>query len=889
MSGCSKMFLLTPSNACLSSVDLTAFPAIQYLDLSGNQLTALDVSANTDLVQFSCENNPLTALDVSKCTNLQLLRFAGTQVKEISLIKNTKLGNLRVGGSLSYLDLGKNTKLDTLEIYGTNIASFDSIVQSSTASLLTLTLNTTKINAVPARYTALTTLTLTDNAYLSTVDLSKSTALNSVYLENNRSLTAVDFSKNTALKKFYCYNSFFPSLDLGKQTLTSTKIEGTKLTALKANFTCGMQNASVDFRVINGYIESVSNGYWITQSAADACCTMYLRPYPGYQTTTIQTSCISGFDYDREKRNSAQGDIVFEALAEGQNDVAQLRSFLDVKDGSGISTGSKTSVSYQSAQSSTWDNIHFKHARLYRLLYGKEESVSEAEKLIGRLQLQDDTLALDEIQLANNAVDELSLHVNGITTLTAPNNKLHKVDLGASQVSYLDLSNNLLTELTVGPRVATCLQTIHVQNNRLTSLDASTSDVSYLDCSNNAITQLKLPEGQVFSEFDVSNNRLSGTLSVVLNGANGQFMRANTLGNLLNDVCYIRNDNRMHVSATEGGAVGMKYGLSFNDDSADDFLTLEAYECTGCFLGWYIDGKLYSEETRITLPITDTLEAEAKFIALSDEQLALRTFFEQSSSAGSNGTKLFGTGYMANDPESWSGVGMENGRVTALQFSASKALTGTLDLTGFDALCSLDITNCKLSALTLCGCSSLQTLLADGNKLTTLDLTDCNGLTKLTISGNPLIDFAAHPEAAGYGSIHLTAQEGGRLNVAFDAAEDLFTAAAVANANAEFLSWTINGEEAAYAQTDLAIAAATDKNAVAAFRILFLYGDADCNNAVNAGDAAAILRSTVKILPLTEDGLRNADVDGQPGVNAADAACILRYTVKLLSALPVGD
>jgi len=59
-------------------------------------------------------------------------------------------------------------------------------------------------------------------------------------------------------------------------------------------------------------------------------------------------------------------------------------------------------------------------------------------------------------------------------------------------------------------------------------------------------------------------------------------------------------------------------------------------------------------------------------------------------------------------------------------------------------------------------------------------------------------------------------------------------------------------------------------------------GDADCNGAVNAADAAAILRHLVRLSTLTTQGLINAKVTDGPGpVSAADAAKILRYLVRL--------
>ncbi|HPF53013.1 MAG TPA: dockerin type I repeat-containing protein, partial [Clostridia bacterium] len=62
-------------------------------------------------------------------------------------------------------------------------------------------------------------------------------------------------------------------------------------------------------------------------------------------------------------------------------------------------------------------------------------------------------------------------------------------------------------------------------------------------------------------------------------------------------------------------------------------------------------------------------------------------------------------------------------------------------------------------------------------------------------------------------------------------------------------------------------------------------GDVDCNGNVNAADAATILRYLVGIETLSEQGMANADCDGDTGLNAADASAILRYLVGLLDKL----
>lgn len=68
-----------------------------------------------------------------------------------------------------------------------------------------------------------------------------------------------------------------------------------------------------------------------------------------------------------------------------------------------------------------------------------------------------------------------------------------------------------------------------------------------------------------------------------------------------------------------------------------------------------------------------------------------------------------------------------------------------------------------------------------------------------------------------------------------------------------------------------------------------LLGDANCDGAVNAADAAAVLRCVVGLAPLSEKGMRNAEVTGDGAVTVSDAATILRYVVKLISVWPIEE
>ncbi len=68
-----------------------------------------------------------------------------------------------------------------------------------------------------------------------------------------------------------------------------------------------------------------------------------------------------------------------------------------------------------------------------------------------------------------------------------------------------------------------------------------------------------------------------------------------------------------------------------------------------------------------------------------------------------------------------------------------------------------------------------------------------------------------------------------------------------------------------------------------------LLGDANCDGAVTAADAALVLRAVVGLSELTPRGALQADVDGDLEVTAADAALILRFVVGLIDGFSANE
>ncbi len=193
--------------------DLTGieyFPALETLNCSGNQLTALDVSKNTKLQVLDCSDNRLTALDVSKNIALTVL-------------------SCNINHDLTKLDISQNANLKTLYCGATGLEELDT---SSNTALETLYCGSAKIKSLDVSHNpALTTLDCSDNG-LTELNLSGSPALTTLDCSGNE-LKALDLSANTALAYFTCSYLPLTELDLSSNTaLTTFQCESTNLTGL---------------------------------------------------------------------------------------------------------------------------------------------------------------------------------------------------------------------------------------------------------------------------------------------------------------------------------------------------------------------------------------------------------------------------------------------------------------------------------------------------------------------------------------------------------------------------------------------------------------------------------------------------------------------------------
>ena len=105
----------------MTTLDISANPALTSLSCSVNNLTELDVSANPALTSLSCRDNELTELDVSANPALASLDCSDNKLTELDVSHNFELEYLDCGGTSGFetnliteIDLSNNQKLKEL-------------------------------------------------------------------------------------------------------------------------------------------------------------------------------------------------------------------------------------------------------------------------------------------------------------------------------------------------------------------------------------------------------------------------------------------------------------------------------------------------------------------------------------------------------------------------------------------------------------------------------------------------------------------------------------------------------------------------------------------------------------------------------------------------------
>ena len=447
------------------------FYALDSLGFYDGSVTSLDVSKNTALTALYCYDNQLTSLDVSKNTALTALYCYDNQLTSLDVSGCTDLTDLDCSDNqLTSLDLSKNTALEWLYCYNNKLTSLD-----------------------VSGCTDLTDLDCSDNQLMS-LDVSRNLALENLVCYNNQ-LTSLDVSQNTALWQVSCVNNQLTSLDVSQNTaLTDLWCSNNHLAALDLS-----QNSRL--RLV-----SATNNYYEVSLDEDG---------------NVDIAAIPGLEADR--MTGLQGGYI-----EGNTlhlDAGMLMYYYDYKCPS--SNAPSGGYFYIVTNNPTYyvpiDKEHFPDTafRRYVTNFDRDENgqLSPGERVITDIYVSNRGIHdlrgieyftfLQSLDCSSNQLT--SLDVSGCTALTdlsCTYNDLTSLDVnGCAALCYLLCYDNDLTSLNLNQNTA--LGWLDCGNNNLTSLDLNQNTaLGWLDCGNNNLTSLDLNQNTALTYLGCSDNAL---------------------------------------------------------------------------------------------------------------------------------------------------------------------------------------------------------------------------------------------------------------------------------------------------------------------------------------------------------------------------------------------
>ncbi|MBR3297626.1 MAG: hypothetical protein IKI64_00320 [Clostridia bacterium] len=193
-------------------LDLADCPALEYIEATGNRLTAINTHGCGALRELYCDRNGLGSIDVSENPLLYQLWCDRNGLVELDLSNNPLLHALACNGNLlSELDLSNQRGLDALSCGENLLTELD-------------------LSSNPE----LTMLWCPENR-LERLDLSANTKLNKLFAANN-ALTELELGSNTVITLIDCMNNRIASLDVSSNTaLSELNGAGNAFTHLKLN------------------------------------------------------------------------------------------------------------------------------------------------------------------------------------------------------------------------------------------------------------------------------------------------------------------------------------------------------------------------------------------------------------------------------------------------------------------------------------------------------------------------------------------------------------------------------------------------------------------------------------------------------------------------------
>lgn len=245
-----------------------SFNAIENLDVSNNtvlsilwcnfnRISDLDTSNNPNLLSFICSNNLLSTLDVSSNTFLNTFFCVGNQLTNLNVTSNSQLRIFHCGNNaLDTIDVSQNLLLSDFNFEYNNIQTIDLSNNTELEFLYGLSNNLVALNL--DQNPNLAVLSCADNQ-LTELNLNGNINLRELYCENNR-IQFLDLSNQRFLNALNCSNNNLCQLNV-KNTNNSNVLQfnATQNNELACIFVDDVNYSTVNWMNIDAQSTFVSN------------------------------------------------------------------------------------------------------------------------------------------------------------------------------------------------------------------------------------------------------------------------------------------------------------------------------------------------------------------------------------------------------------------------------------------------------------------------------------------------------------------------------------------------------------------------------------------------------------------------------------------------------
>lgn len=526
--------LILPNNE-LTEIDITANPALTFVNLQSNQISEIDVSNNTNLRTLKMSNNQLSEVDVSARTLLTELTLGSNNLSSIDISNNPSLQIFDAfDNTISTLDLSQNTALRYLNVSNTDLTSLDVSQQPDLLELRAMSSELVSVNLQNGANTELNIINLINNFNLTCVQVDDVD-----YAETNWSESVDEGARfSEDCDRVYIPDETFENYLLAQGSINTT--DDGRITFEEAEAftgTISVQNMGIDdLTGIEAFVNLTGLVAWLNNVTS-----VDLSNNTKLQTLELNSNPLESLDITQLPLLRT---LILNDAPVGDLDLSNNTALEDIR----LVNIGMTSITVD-------------HLTNLRTLMIKENP------------------AITSVDLTQNQnLRDFRFGSTGITTIdVSQNQQLATIEMLASDVSVLGLANH--PSLTI----------LDVRSSDLTLLDISNCPSLFtLRVANTAIQEIDASSNSSLTVLDASN-MASLTALNVKNGNNSNVTTFN-LSNSPNVSCVTVDD----VAYSEANWTQIESGVIFSTDCSNDATDITAYDQVGSVSDASIDDESHT-------------------------------------------------------------------------------------------------------------------------------------------------------------------------------------------------------------------------------------------------------------------------------------------------------